>query len=90
MGNVVELLMQGNATFAPTEHREYWRDMDIDTLSVLTTTLLPGTFDFSRFITDDTGFNVANMKLAYNKDILDSEIRIKVDSRFKSTKYGSC
>jgi uncharacterized protein (DUF2461 family) len=43
----------------------------------------------SRFITDDT-FNVANMKLAYNKDILDSEIRIKVDSRFKSTKYGSC
>jgi hypothetical protein len=31
----------------------------------------------SRFITDDTGFNVANMKLAYNKDILDSEIRIK-------------
>jgi hypothetical protein len=51
--------------------------MDIDTLSVLTTTLLPGTFDFSRFITDDTGFNVANMKLAYNKDILDSEIRIK-------------
>jgi hypothetical protein len=43
----------------------------------------------SRFITDDTGFNVANMKLAYNKDI--SEIRIKkVDSRFKSTKYGSC
>jgi hypothetical protein len=25
------------------------------------------TFDFSRFITDDTGFNVANMKLAYNK-----------------------
>jgi hypothetical protein len=43
----------------------------------------------SRFITDDTGFNVANMKLAYNKDILDSEIRIK-NSRFKSTKYGSC
>jgi hypothetical protein len=34
MGNVVELLdAQGNATFyrAP----EYWRDMDIDTLSVL-------------------------------------------------------
>jgi hypothetical protein len=38
---------------------------------------MPGrTFDFSRFITDDTGFNVANM-VAYNKDILDSEIRIK-------------
>jgi hypothetical protein len=35
------------------------------------------TFDFSRFITDDTDFNVANMKLAYNKDIPDSEIRIK-------------
>jgi hypothetical protein len=53
--------------------------------------MLMVTFDFSRFITDDTGFNVANMKLAYNKDILDSEIRIKkVDSRFKSTKYGSC
>jgi hypothetical protein len=66
--------------------------MDIDTLSVLTKTIdANGTFDFSRFITDDTGFNVANMKLAYNKDILDSEIRIKkVDSRFKSTKYGSC
>jgi hypothetical protein len=66
--------------------------MDIDTLSVLTKTIDANgrTFDFSRFITDDTGFNVANMKLAYNKDILDSEIRIKVDSRFKSTKYGSC
>jgi hypothetical protein len=65
--------------------------MDIDTLSVLTKTIDANgrTFDFSRFITDDTGFNVANM-MAYNKDILDSEIRIKVDSRFKSTKYGSC
>jgi hypothetical protein len=65
--------------------------MDIDTLSVLKTIDANGrTFDFSRFITDDTGFNVANM-VAYNKDILDSEIRIKkVDSRFKSTKYGSC
>jgi hypothetical protein len=53
--------------------------MDIDTLSVLTKTIDANgrTFDFSRFITDDTGFNVANMKLAYNKDILDSEIRIK-------------
>jgi hypothetical protein len=44
-------------------------------LSVLTKTIDANgrTFDFSRFITDDTGFNVANMKLAYNKDILDSE-----------------
>jgi hypothetical protein len=38
-------------------------------LSVLTKTIDANgrTFDFSRFITDDTGFNVANMKLAYNK-----------------------
>jgi hypothetical protein len=51
--------------------------MDIDTSSVFTKTIDANrTFDF-RFITDDTGFNVANMKLAYNKDILDSEIRIK-------------
>jgi hypothetical protein len=37
--------------------------MDIDTLSVLTKTIDANgrTFDF-RFITDDTGFNVANMK----------------------------
>jgi hypothetical protein len=43
--------------------------MDIDTLSVLTKTIDANgrTFDFSRFITDDTGFNVANMKLAYIK-----------------------
>jgi hypothetical protein len=54
--------------------------MDIDTLSVLTKTIDANgrTFDFSRFITDDTGFNVANMKLAYNKDILDSEIRMLI------------
>jgi hypothetical protein len=40
--------------------------MDIDTLSVLLRLLMlmVGHFDFSRFITDDTGFNVANMKLA--------------------------
>jgi hypothetical protein len=65
--------------------------MDIDTLSVLTKTIDANgrTFDFSRL--SQTILNVANMKLAYNKDILDSEIRIKkVDSRFKSTKYGSC
>jgi hypothetical protein len=64
--------------------------MDIDTLSVLTKTIDANgrTFDFSRFITDDTGFNVANMKLAYNKDIRNKNK--KVDSRFKSTKYGSC
>jgi hypothetical protein len=63
-------------------------DMDIDTLSVLTKTIDANgrTFD-SRFITDDTGFNVANMKLAYNKDIPDSEIRIK-KLILKSTKYG--
>jgi hypothetical protein len=36
--------------------------------------MLMRTFDFSRFITDDTGFNA---NIAYNKDILDSEIRIK-------------
>jgi hypothetical protein len=47
-------------------------------LSVLTKTIdANGRHLISRFITDDTGFNVANMKLAYNKDILDSEIRIK-------------
>jgi hypothetical protein len=43
-------------------------DMDIDTLSVLTKTIDANgrTFDF-RFITDDTGFNVANMKMAYTR-----------------------
>jgi hypothetical protein len=34
MGNVVELLdAQGNATFTYRAPCEYWRDMDIDTLS---------------------------------------------------------
>jgi hypothetical protein len=80
LGNVVELL-DAQKCYIRTYRApcEYWRDMDIDTLSVLTKTIDANgrTFDFSRFITDDTGFNVANMKLAYNKDILDSEIRIK-------------
>jgi hypothetical protein len=40
MGNVVELLdAQGNATFTYRAPCEYWRDMDIDTLSVLTKTI---------------------------------------------------
>jgi hypothetical protein len=68
MGNVVELLdAQGNATFTYRAPCGILEDMDIDTLSVLTKTIDANgrTFDFSRFITDDTGFNVANMKLAY-------------------------
>jgi hypothetical protein len=79
MGNVVELCSRKCYIRTYRAPCEYWRDMDIDTLSVLTKTIDANgrTFDFSRFITDDTGFNVANMKLAYNKDILDSEIRIK-------------
>jgi hypothetical protein len=67
MGNVVELL-DAQKCYIRTYRApcEYWRDMDIDTLSVLTKTIDANgrTFDFSRFITDDTGFNVANMKLA--------------------------
>jgi hypothetical protein len=78
MGNVVELLMLKEMLHSHLRAPcEYWRGY-IDTLSVLTKTIDANgrTFDFSRFITDDTGFNVANI-LAYNKDILDSEIRIK-------------
>jgi hypothetical protein len=54
MGNVVELLdAQGNYIRTYRAPCEYWRDMDIDTLSVLTKTIDANgrTFDFSRFIT---------------------------------------
>jgi hypothetical protein len=57
-----------NATF--TFHRapcEYWRDMDIDTLSVPKTIDANGRTDLD--ITDD-GFNVANMKWLTSKDII--------------------
>jgi hypothetical protein len=61
MGNVVELDAQ--EMHSPRHLHRYWR-IWTSILSVLTKTIDAGrTFDFSRFITDDTGFNVANMKL---------------------------